>query len=307
MSAPGEERSTFQAAGRDQGYGELVPHKAHALGAGLLMSFIMLALAAGAFIAGILLLKSRTGAYLGPAMFIAAALFLVSAGIIPVVMFREACIDEDEDKKCKDDCDALEAALDAVGNATLSGLAKANFKQMRMFTVIALRQARMSYYASLAAASVSLLVLAFGGAVAVGVTATSGKIAAGTVTAIGVALSGFLSATFMSTYRMAARQMSYYYGQPLVHCYLLHAEWLTLLSEDSGSKEDADLWKPVIASAIQAGKSAQAHLLSMQDNASSRTSHRSRAKKGRKKSKKSTESSASLRASASTLTAEGPG
>jgi hypothetical protein len=98
------------------------------------------------------------------------------------MMFREATIDEDEDKKCKRDCDVLEAALDQIGklgNPTLSGLAKANFRQMRMFTVIALRQARSSYYASLVAASTSLLVLAFGGAVAVGVVPTSGKIAAG--------------------------------------------------------------------------------------------------------------------------------
>jgi hypothetical protein len=147
----------------------------------------------------------------------------------------------------------------------LRGLAKANFKQMRMFTVIALRQARMSYYASLVAASVSLLVLAFGGAVAVGVAPTTGKIAAGGVTAVGVAMSGFLSATFMKTYRVAAHQMSYYYGQPLVHCYLLHAEWLTMLAEESGSKGDASLWEAVIAAAIRASVNAENHLLNMKD------------------------------------------
>lgn len=251
MSEQREECSTSQAVGLGQGYGELVPHKAHTLWAGLLLSVVMLALAAGACTAGVFLVKSRTDSYLAPATFITAALILVSAVAVPIVMFREACIDEDEDKKCKKDCDVLEAALDKIGNATLSGLAKANFKQMRMFTVIALRQARMSYYASLVAASVSLLVLAFGGAVAVGIAPTTGKIAAGSVTAVGVALSGFLSATFMNTYRMAARQMSYYYGQPLVHCYLLHAEWLTLLlTKDPGSKDDAGLWKPVIAAAI---------------------------------------------------------
>jgi hypothetical protein len=91
-------------------------------------------------------------------------------------------------------------------------------------------------------------------------------------------MAGFLLATFMNTYRMAARQMSYYYGQPLVHCYLLHAEWLTLLlTEGSGSKGDAGLWKPVIAAAIRASENAQAHLLSMQEHATdARTSHRSR-------------------------------
>ncbi len=149
----------------------------------------------------------------------------------------------------------------------------------------------MSYYASLAAASVSLLVLAFGGTVAVGIAPTSGKIAAGGVTAVGVALSGFLSATFMNTYRMAARQMSYYYGQPLVHCYLLHAEWLTLLlTRDADSKDDAVLWESVIAAAIQASENAQAHLLSMQDHTSgARTPQPSQANGANAKAKISTE------------------
>ena len=78
-------------------------------------------------------------------------------------------------------------------------------------------------------------------------------------------MSGFLSATFLKTYEMAARQMSYYYGQPLVHCYLLHSEWLTLmLTKHPEWKEDISLWQKVIDAAIQASKNAQNHLLSMQ-------------------------------------------
>lgn len=125
----------------------------------------------------------------------------------------------------------------------------------------------MSYYASLVAASVSLLVLASGGAVTIGLAGTTTKIASGSVTAVGVAMSGFLSVTFLKTYWIAARQMSYYYGQPLVHCYLLHAEWLTLmLTEHPDWKVDIDLWQRVIAAAIQAGENAQSHLLSMQEH-----------------------------------------
>jgi hypothetical protein len=180
-------------------------------------------------------------------------------------MFREGCLEEDEDQKCKNDCDDLVKALSDIPNTTLSGLAKANFRQMRMFTVIALRQARMSYYASLVAASVALLVLAAGGAVTVGLVGTTAKVAAGGVTFVGVAMSGFLSATFLKTYEIAARQMSYYYGQPLVHCYLLHSEWLTLmLTTHPEWKEDISLWEKVVDAAIQASKNAQNHLLSMQ-------------------------------------------
>jgi hypothetical protein len=221
--------------------------------------------AAGACYGGVLLLKSHAYSYLGAAAFIAAAFFLVSAGAVPIVMFREGCLEEDEDQKCKNDCDDLVKALSDIPNTTLSGLAKANFRQMRMFTVIALRQARMSYYASLVAASVALLVLAAGGAVTVGLVGTTAKVAAGGVTFVGVAMSGFLSATFLKTYEIAARQMSYYYGQPLVHCYLLHSEWLTLmLTTHPEWKEDISLWEKVVDAAIQASKNAQNHLLSMQ-------------------------------------------
>jgi TRADD-N domain-containing protein len=245
--------------------GESIKHKANALKAGLLLSLILLIVAAGACYAGVLLLKSHMYHYLGPAAFIAASFFLVAAGTVPIVMFREGCIEEDQDQKCKTDCDDLVKALNEIPNATLSGLAKANFRQMRMFTVIALRQARMSYYASLVAASVALLVLTAGGAVTVGLVSTSAKITAGSVTAVGVAMSGFLSATFLKTYEMAARQMSYYYGQPLVHCYLLHSEWLTLmLTKHPEWKADISLWQKVVDATIQASKNAQNHLLSMQ-------------------------------------------
>ena len=68
-------------------------------------------------------------------------------------------------------------------------------------------------------------------------------------------------------------------ASPLVHCYLLHAEWLTLMfTEHPEWKVDADLWQRVVTAAIQAGTNAQSHLLSMQEhNSNARTSRRSRA------------------------------
>jgi hypothetical protein len=250
-----------------------IKHKANALKASLLLSVILLIMAAAAGYGGALLLKSHTYPYLAPAAFIAAAFFLLSAGVVSIVMFREGCLQEDQEKKCQKDCDDLVKALDHIPNPILSGLAKTNFRQMRMFTVIALRQARMSYYASLIAASIALLVLAAGGAVTVGLVSMSAKVTAGGVTAVtaggvtavGVALSGFLAATFLKTYEMAARQMSYYYGQPLVHCYLLHSEWLTLmLTKYPEWRDEISLWQEVIDAAIQASNNAQDHLLIMQ-------------------------------------------
>jgi hypothetical protein len=246
---------------------ELISHKRDALRSGLLLSFMLLIVAIGACSGGVLLVKSDTETYLYPAAFIVAGFVLVLAAAAPIVMFREACLEEDEDKKCQRDCDELDTALDGIGDPTLSGLAKANFRQMRMFTAVALRQARMSFYASLAAASASLLVLATGGVTTAGLAGTGAKAAAGSVTAVGVAMSGFLSSTFLKTYWMSARQMSYYYGQPLVHCYLLHAEWLTLmLTKHPDWQADADLWKQVVAASIRAGQDAHDHLLSMQQD-----------------------------------------
>lgn len=170
-----------------------------------------------------------------------------------------------EDSDCDRDCKELNRALEHIKDRTLRGLAQANFKQMRTFTVIAQRQARMSYHASLVAAAASLFVLVSGAAVTTGLTVTPAKIAAGTLTAAGAVLSGFLAATFLKTYAMASRQMSYYYGQPLVHCYLLHAEWLTSMAEDRFEKDtEFLLWKEVITASIKASCNAQNHLLSMQ-------------------------------------------
>jgi hypothetical protein len=100
------------------------------------------------------------------------------------------------------------------------------FKQLRAFTVIARKQARMSYYASLIVAAISLLVLIAGAAVAIGSPTTSAQVIAGVLATAGTALSGLLAKIFLRAFQMASRQMSYYYGQSLVHCFLLHAEWL---------------------------------------------------------------------------------
>ena len=141
----------------------------------------------------------------------------------------------------------------------------------------------MSFYASLVAASIGLLVLAAGGAVTVGLVGTTAKVAAGSVTALGVAMSGFLSATFLRTYSMSAQQMSYYYGQPLVHCYLLHAEWLTMtLADNPEWKKTPDFWRDVIAATIQASENAQNHLLIMQKQNSTPKANRRGRMKGTK-------------------------
>jgi hypothetical protein len=229
----------------------------------------LLFVAAAAAEAGVVLLRSQTNGRFAPVAFVIAGFFFVAAVAAQVVAAREHRIEADEDSECEQDCDVLRQALNRISDSdsTLKGLADVNFRQMRVFTVIAQRQARMSYYASLTAAAISLLVLLTGVTAAYGLTGTPAKITVASLAAAGSALSGFLSATFLKTYAMASRQMSYYYGQPLVHCYLLHAQWLASIADEHIHKQQIghDPWNEVIKASIQASANAQEHLLSLQE------------------------------------------
>ena len=218
--------------------------------------------------------RSRSGAagssggWLSPVAFVISAFSLICSVAVPLGILRESGLRVSDEWKCERDCNQLDKALGGIGDKTLSGLARANFKQMRAFTVIAQRQARMSFYASLTASGIALFILIAGAAAANGLTATPAKITAGSLAAAGAALSGFLAKTFLNSYSMAARQMSYYYGQPLVHCYLLHAEWLMSKAEKSSGDEAAfRLWQQIIEACLKAGTVAQDHLLTMQAEA----------------------------------------
>jgi hypothetical protein len=231
-----------------------------------LLAAPLLLIAAAATASGVYLLQSHASSWLAPAAFVTGAFFLISGAVVPLGVIRESSFEAAEQESCRKDCTDLYWALDAIGNRTLKGFAWVNFKQLRTFTVIAQKQARMSYYASLAAAAISLLVLTAGTAVAVGSPATAGKVTAGALATAGTVLSGFLVRTFLKAYQMASRQMSYYYGQPLVHCYLLHAEWLTLeAGKHFGAGAELCLWEKVVDASIKAGADAQEHLLSMQE------------------------------------------
>lgn len=208
---------------------------------------------------------SGSSGWLSPVAFVISAFSLICSVAVPLGILRESGLRADDEWKCERDCNQLDRALGRIGDKTLSGLARANFKQMRAFTVIAQRQARMSFYASLTASGIALFILIAGAAAANGLTATPAKITAGSLAAAGAALSGFLAKTFLNSYSMAARQMSYYYGQPLVHCYLLHAEWLMSMAEkSSGDEATFRLWQQIIEASLKAGTVAQDHLLTMQ-------------------------------------------
>jgi hypothetical protein len=236
----------------------------------VLLGLALFAVAAGAALGDWEDLPAGPGGsgWLSPVAFVISAFALISSVAVPLGILRESGLRADDEWKCERDCNQLDMALGRIGDKTLSGLARANFKQMRTFTVIAQRQARMSFYASLTASGIALFILIAGAAAANGLTATPAKITAGSLAAAGAALSGFLAKTFLNSYSMAARQMSYYYGQPLVHCYLLHAEWLMSVAEkSSGDQATFRLWQQIIEASLKAGTVAQDHLLSMQAGA----------------------------------------
>jgi hypothetical protein len=136
---------------------------------------------------------------------------------------------------------------------------------MDRFVAVAIGQARMSYLTCVVAATAALLVLLAGAATALTVEGLAGQITVGVLTGVGATLGSYLSVTFLSTFRMTAQQMSYNYGQPLVHCYLLHAEWLGERFEQGA--DDDHRWEirnKLIEAVLDAGRNAQSHLLDLQ-------------------------------------------
>jgi|SRR5580700_5186450 hypothetical protein len=241
--------------------------------ASALLPLSLVAMAVATTAGGILLVRSHAGRSLAPAAFVAGPFFLISAAAVQLGITRERRLEETEDEACEKACRDLYWSLNDIEDRTLKGLAWVNYEQLRSFISIAQRQARVSFYASLAAAAAALLVLTSIAAVAIGLPTTTGKVTAGLLAAAGSAYSGFLAKTFFTSYQLASRQMSYYYGQPLVHCYLLLADWLAAEGrEEFGKEEGRLLLRKVIDASVKAAADAQDHLLSMQEHGPDRRS-----------------------------------
>jgi hypothetical protein len=232
-----------------------------------LLPLSLLAMAVATTAGGILLFRSHADSALAPAAFVAGPFFLLSSAAVQLGVARERRLEKAEDQACREDCRDLFWTLNEIEDRTLKGLAWVNYKQLRGFIGIAQRQARVSFYASLATAAASLLVLTSIAAVALGLPSTTAKVTAGLLATAGSALSSYLAKTFLTSYQMASIQMSYYYGQPLVHCYLLLADWLAVEGrEEFGKEEGRLLLREVIDASVKAAADAQHHLLSMQEH-----------------------------------------
>jgi hypothetical protein len=198
-------------------------------------------------------------------MLIVAAFFLIAAVGVPWIMHRQEEIRERQWRESRSECRRLASIAHRIKDEALGELVSFNFRMMERFITVAIDQARSAYNACTVAATAALLVLLVGATAVVTIGNATAQITAGVLTAIGAALSSYHSITFLRTFQMTSKQMSYYYGQPLVHCYLLHAEWLGERFEEDADPENR--WKirhQLIRATLEASQNAQRHLLDLQ-------------------------------------------
>jgi hypothetical protein len=198
-------------------------------------------------------------------MLIVSAFFLVGALVVPMVAFGLHRARRRRWERRERECRELAHIAETINDPALGELVTFNFRLMDRFVAVAITQSRTSYLACVGTATAGLLVLLAGATAALTVQGLTNQITAGALTAVGAAVSSYLSVSFLRPFEMTSKQMSYYYGQPLVHCYLLHAEWLGKRFEEDA--DPANRWKvrhELIRAALNAGQIAQNHLLDLQ-------------------------------------------
>jgi hypothetical protein len=198
-------------------------------------------------------------------MLVVSAFLLVAAVVVPIVIFALHRARQRRWERRERECRELAHIAKTIKDPALGDLVTFNFRLMDRFVAVAITQSRTSYLACLGAATAGLLVLLVGATTALTVHGLANQITASALTAVGVGVGSYLSVSFLRPFEMTSKQMSYYYGQPLVHCYLLHAEWLGERFEEDA--DPANRWKvrhELIRAALSAGQSAQDHLLDLQ-------------------------------------------
>jgi Cyanobacterial TRADD-N associated 2-Transmembrane domain len=151
--------------------------------------------------------------------------------------------------------------LEHAGGTSLGPYMAFSHRQMTRFECVALTQATLSHLASLIAAGLGFLVLVSGAWITLTRTTGDATVTGAVMTGIGTALSGFLSVTFLRTFQITTRQMSYYYGQPMVNCYLLHAErLLERCDRGLGAEQRREDVQDVVATILDVARTAQSHL-----------------------------------------------
>jgi len=151
----------------------------------------------------------------------AGFLFFAIAAAVPSIRRARRLLREREEearKKAREASDELSDALD------LTGLLKANRKQMEAYDELARVQSRESFRNSQIAMAIGLAVLVFGALAVILVNDTASKITTATLTGLGGLLSGYISRTFLRVYERSQQQLTFFFQQPLVNSYILAAD-----------------------------------------------------------------------------------
>ena len=189
---------------------------------------------------------------LWPALFLVVAAVGAPIGVLQSQKYRARQAERSQREIAR----IAELSIHIKKDDALADLLSFNFELMDRFVGVALTQARMAYNSCLVASSAGLMVLLGGTAAALASEQTGTQVTVAALTAVGTTLAGFIARTFQIQYGAATRQLNFYYGQPLVHCYLLHAEWL--------AQRDLNQEKRLLVEAtLEAGRCAQLFLVDM--------------------------------------------
>jgi hypothetical protein len=196
-------------------------------------------------------------------LYVLAGFLVVGAAASPFVSKTLEQMHQRRQKQVEEETSSITAAIDGLGNPALKKLILFNYQLMDRFIDVALSQAKAAYVFCAAACSAGLLILLTGTVALVAADGVAKQLTVGGLTAVGACLSGFIGHTFIRTFKITSRQMTYYYGQPVVHCYLLHAEWLADRAAHHHSDTSRAFDHDLITATIQAGLDAQRHLLDL--------------------------------------------
>ena len=129
---------------------------------------------------------------------------------------------------------------------SLESVTVLNRTSMEDYHRITKDQAAQSFKHSQFAMLAGLGALLLGVAVALAPSPPVVKITVGALSAIGSAISGYISSTFLTSYRVAISQINRFFQQPLVASYLLNAERISLGTkrcEGEGADTDTNQYR----------------------------------------------------------------
>lgn len=218
----------------------------------------------GALLAGTVLLYAAVGVFIqgeavglnspGSRGLVITLLLLIGLGgwiyYFNVMSSARAEFEERQRDDAQANVDA--AAEDVLREDSLLALLRLNREQMKQYHLVSLQQASGAYRMSQAAMSAGLAVLVVGGGLAVTVLRESvDKITIAVLTGLGSAISAYIGNTYLQTYKKTLAQLNFYFRQPLVSSYYLHAERMVKdLAKDERDPVTVDLIRNIMTITI---------------------------------------------------------